>query len=205
MSPKLVDKKLKRQELIEAAVAVFSAKGFQKASMGEIAVRANIGKGTIYEYFKSKEALFYSCFDWFEKKTLYKVSDTLTDCDSAVDKLHKAARVMVKAATRYIEFYPLTLEVWAMASTGMAQERFADRLRESYRVFRRVIETILREGQASGDFRHDIDVVAIAALLTGAFDGAILQSWFDRSINIEQYMNRFMDIVVRGLKSDVQD
>ncbi|MEN6327452.1 MAG: TetR/AcrR family transcriptional regulator [Syntrophomonas sp.] len=51
-------KKGKRELIIEAAVQVFSSKGYHNTRMEEIANVAGIGKGTIYEYFKSKLQLF---------------------------------------------------------------------------------------------------------------------------------------------------
>ena len=48
----------KRLRIIEAAVIVFSRKGFHRAKVEEIAEVAGVGKGTVYEYFKSKKELF---------------------------------------------------------------------------------------------------------------------------------------------------
>ena len=48
----------RRKDIIDAALEVFGTYGFHKAKMGEIAERAGIGKGTIYEYFSSKKDLF---------------------------------------------------------------------------------------------------------------------------------------------------
>ena len=48
----------KRILIFEAAVAVFSQRGFHEAKMEEIAARAGVGKGTVYEYFSSKLELF---------------------------------------------------------------------------------------------------------------------------------------------------
>lgn len=51
-------KKGKRELIIEAAVQVFSTKGYHNTRMEEIALEAGVGKGTIYEYFSSKLHLF---------------------------------------------------------------------------------------------------------------------------------------------------
>ncbi|MGI5912540.1 MAG: TetR/AcrR family transcriptional regulator [Syntrophomonadaceae bacterium] len=51
-------KRSKRDIILDAAVTVFSAKGYHNTRMEEIAVNAGIGKGTIYEYFDSKLQLF---------------------------------------------------------------------------------------------------------------------------------------------------
>jgi len=48
----------KRRQIIEGARTVFLAQGFDAASMGEIARKAGVSKGTLYVYFKSKEDLF---------------------------------------------------------------------------------------------------------------------------------------------------
>lgn len=48
----------KRRQILEGARKVFLAHGFDGASMGEIAKRAGVSKGTLYVYFDSKETLF---------------------------------------------------------------------------------------------------------------------------------------------------
>src|SRR3954466_12165830 len=48
----------KRRQIMEGARAVFLAQGFDAASMGEIARKAGVSKGTLYVYFDSKERLF---------------------------------------------------------------------------------------------------------------------------------------------------
>ncbi|HTS92110.1 MAG TPA: TetR/AcrR family transcriptional regulator [Stellaceae bacterium] len=48
----------KRRQIIDGARAAFLARGFDAASMGEIAREAGVSKGTLYAYFDSKEALF---------------------------------------------------------------------------------------------------------------------------------------------------
>jgi AcrR family transcriptional regulator len=52
------DDTAKRRQIIEGARSVFLAQGFDAASMGEIARKAGVSKGTLYVYFKSKEDLF---------------------------------------------------------------------------------------------------------------------------------------------------
>jgi AcrR family transcriptional regulator len=48
----------KRRQIMDGAREVFLAQGFDAASMGEIARRAKVSKGTLYVYFDSKEHLF---------------------------------------------------------------------------------------------------------------------------------------------------
>ena len=53
----------KRPIIIEAAVQVFSEKGYHNARIEEVAVAAGIGKGTVYEYFDSKLHLFQAVME----------------------------------------------------------------------------------------------------------------------------------------------
>jgi AcrR family transcriptional regulator len=53
----------KRRQIMDGARIVFLEQGFDAASMGEIARRAGVSKGTLYVYFKSKEDLFETIFE----------------------------------------------------------------------------------------------------------------------------------------------
>ena len=56
--PIVVDKEKKKREIIDAAIRVFSRQGYRRTKINDIAGEAGVGKGTVYEYFKSKEDLF---------------------------------------------------------------------------------------------------------------------------------------------------
>ena len=49
---------MKKEDILKAAKELFSAYGYKKVSMNEIAEKANVTKKTIYSYFKDKEDLF---------------------------------------------------------------------------------------------------------------------------------------------------
>lgn len=54
------EKQERRAAIIEAAVTVFSERGYQEATMEEIAAKAELSKGTLYLYFKSKSELMFA-------------------------------------------------------------------------------------------------------------------------------------------------
>ena len=57
------ERQARRLEIVRAARSVFAEKGFDKATLEEIAERAEFGKGTVYNYFDSKESLFAAAMD----------------------------------------------------------------------------------------------------------------------------------------------
>lgn len=58
MTRKERERQHKRQDIVEAARYVFAMRGFARATLDEIAERAEFGKATLYNYFQSKEELF---------------------------------------------------------------------------------------------------------------------------------------------------
>jgi AcrR family transcriptional regulator len=53
-----IEPEARRQAILDAALSVFAAHGFEAARLDEVAARAGVAKGTLYLYFQSKEALF---------------------------------------------------------------------------------------------------------------------------------------------------
>ena len=56
------DPEHRRQELVEAATAVFIRQGYASTRVADIATAAGVAKGTVYEYFPSKEEVFLAVF-----------------------------------------------------------------------------------------------------------------------------------------------
>lgn len=66
----------KRDRILEAAYHVFGTEGFQKATLKEIAERADLAPGTIYTYFSDKRDLFRQA-----------VTETWTEFHTAIDRI----------------------------------------------------------------------------------------------------------------------
>ena len=95
------DKKQQTQiNIMEAAKKIFSEKGFQKASMAEIAKDAGVGTGTIYNYFSSKGALLLRIFTE-EAEQMKKQNDQLFAAASEVGLVDS----VIGALHQFTEFF----------------------------------------------------------------------------------------------------
>jgi len=83
----------KRNRIINAALNVFSKDGYQNSKIEDIAKTADIGKGTLYEYFSSKEELFLHVFTNFKESVLSKYWVVLNDRDDPLAKLKRVAKI----------------------------------------------------------------------------------------------------------------
>ncbi|MBA7526321.1 HTH-type transcriptional regulator BetI [subsurface metagenome] len=65
MSPKIVDKEKRKREIVFIALDVFAEKGFDGASIRDISEKANMAKGSVYDYFESKnDLILYALKVW---------------------------------------------------------------------------------------------------------------------------------------------
>ena len=87
MSPKIVDKELKTREIAQAALVLFSQKGYETTNVGQLAEIAGIGKGTIYEYFQTKEDLFIASINEWIEQDLTQMIALVDENDDPVIKL----------------------------------------------------------------------------------------------------------------------
>ncbi|MGD9807202.1 MAG: TetR/AcrR family transcriptional regulator [Deferribacterales bacterium] len=71
----------KRSLLLEAASSLFIEKGYDKATMDEIASAANVAKGTLYHYFKNKAELLQAMREDFEKEAMARVIPAVSACE----------------------------------------------------------------------------------------------------------------------------
>ncbi len=78
----------KDQDILAAAAAIFSSKGFHHASIGDIADAAGIGKGTVYEYFPSKDALLKEVVHLSCTRYLGRLRKKMAFNNTFIDKLN---------------------------------------------------------------------------------------------------------------------
>src|ERR1041384_6350399 len=73
------DRLRRRSDILRAAENVFAAKGYHTASIEEIAGAAEYGTGTVYLYFKDKEALYIELFEEKVRELIQSIQDRITD------------------------------------------------------------------------------------------------------------------------------
>ncbi len=99
LSRKERERLFKRQEIVNAARVVFAARGFNAATLDEIAERAEFGKGTIYNYFQSKDELFETVLaDIFDEF----VEIAVTTCSSPERSLQESFQALARQVMRHL-------------------------------------------------------------------------------------------------------
>ncbi len=81
---------LRRSEILTAATTVFSERGYRQADCQEVADLAGVGKGTVYRYFDTKEALFTGCLGHALDQLRARVETAALQVDEPLAKLQAA-------------------------------------------------------------------------------------------------------------------
>jgi len=194
-------RKDKKDQIIEAAAQVFAQKGYAGAVVADIAIQANIGKGTVYEYFNSKEDLFFAVFEWFQKKTEKAATVGISSLGGgAADRLRVLNDSLMGLWDEIKDAFVLVMEFWAASSSTQMRRRFKGAFKQIYDDYRGIVSALIQDGINSGEFRSDVNPKSVAAALVGTWDALFLQGWFDNSFDPAATAKDFLDTVLRGLE-----
>src|SRR6266516_2098078 len=162
-------KQATRANLLAAAAQEFARAGLERASVDAISLAAGYAKGTIYNYFASKEELF-----------LAVVEDA--SAQAAASPAPTGAPARERLAAIIAGFC-----AWACEHDSFARVLVRECLMGTPGLYPRVIlaeapltgelETILREGARSGEFRDDVPAGILALAMAGLADLAMAGHW----------------------------
>jgi len=155
----------KRDRILAAAAAAFAERGYAQTDIALIARAAGVAKGSMYNYFESKEALYrHVCSEGLRRSRAEVWGGVRDDWDVYQVLRHLFERGALFAC-EHPEFVALYLEI---GSSGMAT--FAGEL--TYEVERPTAEKLaarLEAGVAAGAVRADLDVRQAAYLINGTY------------------------------------
>jgi AcrR family transcriptional regulator len=190
----------RRQAIIQAASRIFAQKGYAATRIIEVAGAAVVGKGTIYEYFPSKEALFFAVFEAMMAETAEAIAREGSPATAPFSSCMKnLADRIIQSWLEQIDMYSLVMEFWSATASSPSRESFKSAFRAGYQDLRTVVGDLIRAAQQSGEVAAEIDADRVAAALIGTWDALLLQAWLDPEFDALATSRAFMDVVLRGL------
>ena len=201
MAPKIVNKEAKKMEIIHAAIKIFSEKGMVKAKIDDIANEAGIGKGTIYEYFRSKEEIFTSGFHMFFQGMQDQIETALNSTTDPVEQLKLLIDHSLKSFLQHgSDLAMIMMDFWAEGIRNKDEKILSSiDLRKIYHEFRIIIQAIINNGIEQGIFRQ-VDSQHVASLMIGSLDGIMLQWIMDhKAIDLDKVTDSAIDLFINCL------
>jgi len=168
--------------ILRAAAACFARSGVHRTTIQDICDEAGLSKGGLYTYFKAKDEILAAVV---EQSSVQSLQQAMAAAAGAATPLEKIDRIAAHFVGEFAGgesapgFSPrLLLEVWAEASKD---DRLSAVCARGYDEWRAFIGGLLREAQAAGQLRQDIDADALAAIVVSTFDGLSLQEALSRT------------------------
>jgi AcrR family transcriptional regulator len=155
-----------RRRIYEAAFALFLEKGYDATTVEEIAERADVAKGTVFNYFPRKTTFLAALAAHWTGQIEDALGPPDTWKGSARDQLARLFRLLADLGARNPELARLAFLESLRYMHAMVEE---GREEEPVRNFRAMTREVLRRGQALDEIRADVRVEDAASLIESAF------------------------------------
>ncbi|MFB1296318.1 TetR/AcrR family transcriptional regulator [Mycobacterium sp. pW049] len=158
---KRLPRAVREQQMLDAAVEIFSVNGYHETSMDAIAAEAQISKPMLYLYYGSKEELFGACLNRELGRFVDEVNSNI-DFSAAPKELLRTA---VLAFLNYIDAHRASWMVLYTQATS--SQAFAHTVREGRERIIEIVGRLLRSGTRFPEPDTDFDMMAVALVGAG--------------------------------------
>jgi AcrR family transcriptional regulator len=189
----------RQEEILDAAAKFFAAKGYSEANIQELADLLQVGKGTIYRYFPTKQELFLAAVDRLMKRLSEAIDRCIQAVDDPVDQIAEAVKT-------YLTFVAEQPEVAELLIQERAQ--FKDRKKPTYFIYREANtqrrQGLLRAMIEAGRLR-DVPVDRISDVIGDLLYGTMFTNYFaGRDRSPAEQARDLLDIAFYGILSDTE-
>lgn len=184
----------RREKIVAVALSLMAENGFQKTSMREIAVLANMGKSSLYDFFKTKDEIVVYAVEKEIEKTIQQVHRIIDGEPSPQQCLRK---IMLNHL-RFPEQYRTVL-MWLNTESDYLEEDYRKRLKTARYAYQDIIKSVIENGMESGVFRK-----TNANLMTRLLINSIISIIYTSrpSASPEKMLDETMDIFLHGIMND---
>jgi AcrR family transcriptional regulator len=176
----------RRDEILTAALDVFSREGYRGTSLREVAKQVGMSLPGLMHYFESKEHLLTAIL---QKRDEVDTETFSSDDDDLIDGLVRIMRHN-RDVPGLVQLF-ITLAAAAEDPSHPAHPFFVDR----YSVVLASLAEAIRDRQSAGTARADLDPEHIARVLIAIADGIQIQWALDRSVDMAGDIERLWDVL----------
>jgi TetR/AcrR family transcriptional regulator len=168
------EKRQRRNDIIDAAEKVFFSSGFESATMDEIAQMAELSKGTLYLYFKSKEDLQFAIFMKGSDILMKMMKDNLSPESNGYKGLLELADSFIRFSRENRNYFSLFMhyESSRMEALNIDQDQLQVYLKEQSPLA--LVTHQVNRGMQDGSLRNDLSAEVFSATLWSQMLGVLM-------------------------------
>lgn len=175
MTPRIVDKQAKRKMITDAALKVFARSGLYDFKMIEVAEEAGVGKGTLYEYFPSKDALIAGSFALFMEEFESYIASQLREAHDPAAQIERLIASSMEFCLAEKERLDALFDFYAAGIPKHDGKSILGDLAPNYRQMIGWVAEIVADGVKQGVFRP-VDDKLVASMILALLDGLFFQA-----------------------------
>lgn len=186
-----------RNAILDAAEIVFAERGFHGARIQDIAERARIAVGTVYNHFSQKDDVLSALLEERTEGLLAQVRAGGDDPEGFRARLEARVARMLAYVREHRAFFAIANEHGLFAGAVAPSARAPARNLERMATFRAVFRAIVEEGIASGDLEA-LDADALARFLGGTMRAFVLSSLAQDDADVREQATMTVDLFLYG-------
>jgi AcrR family transcriptional regulator len=201
------EKNYRRQQILDSAKEIFLEKGFRSTSIEDIAIKAELSTGAIYQYFKSKDELYAS----MNLEGLQSMTDEIEAIYkekrlSPEGKILKIKEAMYRNFLNFPHLLRVVFHVQLEDTLAIIDKKLLDQLNALGKKTMNLMASIYLEGVKAKKFRTG-QGLAHADIMWATFAGLMMWEEAKKRINprkdfLRPTLDRAFEIFCRGIKKD---
>lgn len=190
----------RRKAILDAAMGLFDRQGYASTTVDDVAAAAGLSKGSIYNYFDSKQHIYTQLFNRAVLQDEADVDALVAGPMPAGKKLCAILDYWYQGLAMDLKIGRLTLEFWASAARETRTGALAENLQAAYGRWISLIRGIIQEGVDSGEMAARIDPETHATLFLGLIHGLTLHAILGIGSQVdERFMAAMKQSALNGL------
>jgi AcrR family transcriptional regulator len=182
-----VPRVVRERQIVELAELLFSERGYQGASMDELARRAGVTKPVVYELFGNKDGLFRACLERSSERLATEVADAV--------RAESEPEARVRAGgLAFLRFAKDNRVAWELMMEG----RFSDAANEARRRQAALVHELLLEKAPADVDPRELELAAHA--VNSAYEGVAHWMWEHPRVPLEQLADWTAQLLLPGLR-----
>lgn len=179
-----------RARILEATRDLFEAQGYDETAIDQIAAQAQVSRGTLFNYFPTKESLLAAIGDE-ELRHLEALADgKLAALPTQVGRMRATMRTLVADTQPFLRVtrYVLLDTLQHLGGQNTTHTRLG-----------RLLGRLVRQAQAEGEIRADMDPDTIAQAIVGAYLAAVIAASLEAPPAPRLQVENMVDMLFEGI------
>ena len=210
------EKEIRRKDIIDAAERIFFAKGYNYATMDDVAKEAEYSKRTVYVYFNSKEQIYCEIMirGYRLLIEMLEVNSQYNKAHTAIEEIRQLASTLYQFSNDYPEYFSAIME-YENSMIDFQKNIPYHSKEECYALGEQALGYLtdaLKKGVTEGSVRSDLNIesttLALWACIIGVFNTARRKKYYIENyygIKPEDLVSEAFNMMIRSIQNEPEE